>query len=203
MMKRKEYSLTRQAERDLTEGRTELLAHLKSLPPSELHNVDPSTLARLSSAHRQSLFASRNIKRTTASNREASRPHHRLRLMRRIWFKFPIICRSQLIGLTATLGVLTCAWSMDQYGYLVIPYWSNPLPVNTNYWPACKRLNVTVDGCIYTLATSLHWEAAARLLELPLKDLRTHNSHITHAPLQSGDPLVIWRGRRTLKETHS
>lgn len=198
-------TLQRLADRDHKEGTAELLAELKKLPAPELPNLEPAILSRLTAEQRRSLFATpRKAQRLSnpLSSQQSSKRLKRLGLPRRLWFKLPVICRGQLLGLAISALLAGSAWSVDQYGSSLKSFWAYPISQDASTWLQCPRLTAQTDGCIYYPTTQLDWSRAAAFLQQPTAALRATNTHLNQNTLQPGDPLIIWRGNRSFQETN-
>lgn len=75
-------------------------------------------------------------------------------------------------------------------------------PRQTSRWPACRRLDLQVDGCVYTTGGGqLSLARVASLTEIPVDQVAGSNRHLTassDAVLPKGSRIVIWRGRLKL-----
>lgn len=198
--------LKSKAQADLDSGRRELLKDLKRCPASELHVIEPALLARLTPEQRAELFA-KNVRKFqyTSGPRQAIRPPRRLgrtSLLRRTWSGLPLFVRSQVLGLLSAClfaGAATVGLAHEDELAAII-FRPKTLPVKVYAWPGCRRLTRFSDGCVYTVATALSWQAAAAALGMNLSELFDGNPHLaTHAPLQRGDRLVVWRGHIPLE----
>ncbi len=198
-------TLQRLADRDHKEGTAELLAELKRLPASELPNLEPALLSRLTAEQRRNLFAPSRKEHSLSTSSSSFKGHPKRRKyfgLPRLWFKLPVICRGQLLGVTISALLAGSAWSVDQYGSSLRSFWENPISQDASTWPECPRLTAQTDGCIYYPTTQLDWSHAAALLQQATTALRATNTHLNQTVLQPGDPLIIWRGTRSFQETN-
>lgn len=185
------------AQKDHDSGRVELLDELKRIPKSELHNVDPTLLARLTPRQRATLFAQTD-KKSHLANQSATvvKRQKRALIFRRAWNGLPLPVRSQLLGLlmTAVLSGLT-ALSL-RYEDKISEILSQPttLSVNTSTWKSCNRLTPYTDGCVYTVASNISWHDAAKKLGFDVTKLIENNDHLSNLTiLQRGDKMTVWR----------
>lgn len=76
-------------------------------------------------------------------------------------------------------------------------------PIETSLWQPCPRLDVHMDGCVYTTGGStLTLARAARLLRMPVAQIAAVNPTFASSPdelLPTGTRLVVWRGVLKLK----
>ncbi len=195
--------LKAQAQRDLDDGRSELFEDIKRTPQSELHNIDPKLLVRLSPEQRAKLFA-----RTDRNSRPKHTPlkpvktRKRVHLPRRAWNALPTLVRSQLTGvfITACVSVLMAfAFTHEDQVFASLSR-PNSLSRHTSTWPPCGRLNLFKDGCTYTVMNAMSWNKAANDLGLDPNTLLSTNQHLAHRPtLYRGDVLTVWRGQIPLE----
>lgn len=75
-------------------------------------------------------------------------------------------------------------------------------PRQTSRWPACRRLDRHVDGCVYTAGgANLSLARVASLTGISIDQVTGANRHLSNAPetaLPRGSRIVIWRGHLKL-----
>lgn len=75
-------------------------------------------------------------------------------------------------------------------------------PREVSRWPACPRLDLHVDGCIYASGGgTLSLGRVASLTGIPVDQVIVANRHLSVSPetvLPQGSRIVIWRGRLKL-----
>jgi hypothetical protein len=106
--------------------------------------------------------------------------------------------------ISASLGWGTAA-SLTVMAVLTIP----PLlrdggqivrPMQSSHWPRCARLTPKADGCVYRVSHRLSWSDAAGFLNMQETYLRSVNQAPTGGFVNSGHPIVVWRGHGRLTQ---
>lgn len=186
-----------QAEKDINEGRGEVVEKLKEIPVSELHHSDPTLFARITADQRADIFSH------IAHQNEASAHRAPLNIVRykkpgafrtqQLWAALPLGIRSQCVGLFLSTALAAFMLTAFSYEDQIFSFISRPasLSSNSSYWPNCKRLTTWTDGCIYTVSSALSWQQAANILGL---DIKASNRHLAKRKTpQRGDIMVVWR----------
>ena len=104
---------------------------------------------------------------------------------------------STSVAIAATFGVVTLtpliAWEIAPYTL------RREFDVGT--WPACARLDWSVDGCFYQAGHDLYWEWIAAQAHIDSRLLRHFNQHLPNAYIPAGSQIIICRGRGKLVRT--
>lgn len=104
----------------------------------------------------------------------------------------------------SVLAILAVGLLADVARPVLVPAFLDPgvRPRQTSRWPACRRLDHHVDGCVYTTGgEKLSLQHAADLTGISTGHLLSANRHLTASPdvvLPKGSAIVIWRGRLKL-----
>lgn len=183
-------------------GRKELLETLAKmpmdkvvqLPASSLAILGPQGLAQLA-ARREELagagrrHATRVVKQQplTVGNSSVAVGAH------------PLRSAAVLVLATLVAGLLA-----DLSRPILVPAFFDPgvRSRETSRWPACRRLDRHVDGCVYTAGgANLSLARVAALTGIPVDQVTGANRHLSIPPetaLPRGSRIVIWRGRQKL-----
>jgi hypothetical protein len=183
-------------------GREELLGRLArmpmekviALPPSSLAILGPQGLARLA-AKREDLVGTARRE----AGRTARRPPAPVSPPRAVPGTRPL--RSAVVMVLAILAIGLLA---DIARPVLVPALFDPgiRPRQTSRWPACRRLDRHVDGCVYTAGgANLSLGRVAALTKIPVDQVIGVNRYLSNAPeaaLPRGSRIVVWRGHLKL-----
>lgn len=188
------------AERKL--GRKEIVDRLAGLTLEELARVPPSTLALLGPGGLAALAAARGDLSeglVSASNRAALTPDKGVART-----ATPSGKKSYVWVVIGTLCLLASGPLYD----LVQPFAKRTMDVgwrsvDASDWPACRRLDAVVDGCVYRVGgNSTTLAEIARHLHMPKDMLASLNQQVAAAPgapLPRGTKVIVWRGNLELR----
>lgn len=183
-------------------GRTELLEILAKMPMEKVVQLPASSLAILGPQGLAQLAAMRE-ELTGAGRRTVARiaKHPALPAGKSSTAIGAHPLRSTAILVTAILAISFLA---DLSRPVLVPAFldTGVRPRESARWPACRRLDPHVDGCVYSAGGgNLSLARVASLTEIPVDQVTGSNRHLTASPdvaLPRGSRIVIWRGQHKL-----
>ena len=183
-------------------GREELLHRLARMPMDKVVNLPASSLAILGPHGLARLAAMREDLAGVARRPvvQAAKPKPQ------VSGKAGSVAKARPIRSTLimVLSIIAVGLLADLAGPVLAPALFDPgvRPPETSRWPACRRLDAHVDGCVYTSGSgALSLQRVATLTGVPAGQLLSANRHLDAPPdaaLPKHSPIVIWRGRLRL-----
>lgn len=186
-----------------TAGRKELLDKLArmpmeqviALPAGSLAILGPSGLAKLA-AMREDLAGTE--RRPDAGGSQAKAPAPEKAPARRS--RNPVLSSMLIVAVLLAAGpLIDLARPMLSAAFLD----ESVRLVDTSRWPACRRIDRHVDGCVYRTGSAfLTLGTVSTLAGIPVEEVLAVNKHLSVLPdttLDRGSPIVIWRGRMQLE----
>jgi len=186
------------AKREGVAGREELLHRLARMPMDKVVNLPASSLAILG-PHGLARLAS--IREDLAG--VAPRPvHQAAKPQSHVSGNPGSVAKARPLRstLVLVLSILVTGLLADLARPVLAPFFDPGIrPIETTRWPACRRLDAHVDGCVYTSSSgTLSLQRVAELTGVPAAQLHSTNRHLDHAldaTLPKHSPIVVWRGR--------
>jgi hypothetical protein len=183
-------------------GREELLEQLARMPMDRLIALPASSLAILGPQGLARLAAKREDLAGTA-RRVAGRP---TRLQPASVSRSRVVGKARPVRFAAmmVLSLLVIGMLTDITRPVLVPSIFDPgiRTRETSRWPACRRLDRHVDGCVYSAGgANLSLGRVASLTGIPVDQVSGANRHLSVAPetaLPRGSRIVVWRGRQKL-----
>lgn len=185
------------------EGRRELLEKLArmpmekvvALPANSLAILGPQGLARLAAMREELTGTERKAKKV---DRSLDVPVSEQRAAPRS--RSPILSTALMVA-----TILGAGWLIDLVRPVLYPVLvdTGVRARDTSQWPACRRLDHHVDGCLYeSVSGQLTLGKVGALTDIPVETMLAANRHFgahPHSPVAKGTRIVIWRGRLRLE----